>query len=386
MVYTHELGHNLNMAHSGTDPENDGTVNSTYGDRSDPMGSDRAWHLFAAPHVDQMGWYAGYAGSIATVTTSGTYAIAAIGTNPGSSTAPQMLKIAKPDSGDYYYLSYREAAGWDDSLPSTYTQGVNIHRYRGSGYNMTTFIGSLADGGSFTDSFNGITISQAGHGGGAATVVVSVGGSGGGSLCTGSSPTASLGPGSQVARRGSPLAFTYSLRNNDGSACPTTIFAVSYSGVPAGSLSAGAVGLASGQSASLNLLVDTNVADGYYTVSVAASDNDGTDPQHAGVVTASATVGVDGTAPSAPGGLTISNKGKSGVDLRWTASTDAMSGVASYTVYRNGVAVGQTTSTRWNDGSQPAGTYTYSVVATDNVGLASTPASATITITSRRQR
>jgi hypothetical protein len=151
-------------------------------------------------------------------------------------------------------------------------------------------------------------------------------------------------------------------------------------------LSAGAVGLASGQSASLNLQVDTNVADGYYTVSVAASDNDGTDPQHAGVVTASATVGVDGTAPSAPGGLTISTKGKSGVDIRWTASTDSMSGVAAYTIFRNGVAAGQTTSTRWNDGSQPAGTYTYTVIATDNVGFTSSPATATITITSRRHR
>ncbi len=37
MVYTHELGHNLNMAHAGTDPENDGVMNVEYGDS---IGSD----------------------------------------------------------------------------------------------------------------------------------------------------------------------------------------------------------------------------------------------------------------------------------------------------------------------------------------------------------
>src|SRR5262245_13315663 len=38
MAYAHELGHNLNMGHAGTDPENDGVMNVEYGDSSDPMG------------------------------------------------------------------------------------------------------------------------------------------------------------------------------------------------------------------------------------------------------------------------------------------------------------------------------------------------------------
>ncbi len=38
-VFEHELGHNLGMDHSSTDPENDGIVNSEYGDNSDIMGS-----------------------------------------------------------------------------------------------------------------------------------------------------------------------------------------------------------------------------------------------------------------------------------------------------------------------------------------------------------
>lgn len=30
MIYVHELGHNLNLAHAATDPENDSTINSEY--------------------------------------------------------------------------------------------------------------------------------------------------------------------------------------------------------------------------------------------------------------------------------------------------------------------------------------------------------------------
>ena len=55
------------------------------------------------------------------------------------------VKIKKPDTGEFYYLSYRQPIGYDDSLSSTYTQGVNIHRYQGEGYGYTYFISSLED-------------------------------------------------------------------------------------------------------------------------------------------------------------------------------------------------------------------------------------------------
>ncbi|MBK6958288.1 MAG: hypothetical protein IPH22_07755 [Nitrosomonas sp.] len=51
MIFAHELGHNLNLAHAGTDPENDSTINNVYGDYSDPMGSSGSnWYLFNAAH------------------------------------------------------------------------------------------------------------------------------------------------------------------------------------------------------------------------------------------------------------------------------------------------------------------------------------------------
>jgi hypothetical protein len=384
MVYSHELGHNLNMAHAGTDPENDGIVNLTYGDESDPMGSSRLSHLFAAPHADQMGWYAGHPGSVATVTASGSYSVAALGANPASSNLPQMLKVAKPDTGDLYYVSYREAVGWDDSLSSAYTRGVNIHRYTGSGYNPTTFITSLTDGGSFNDSVNGITVTQIVHGGGTAGLAITVGGGGG--TCTVAPSTASLSPVTALVRRGAAVGYTYALRNNDNTACTPTTFSLNYSGTPSGTLSTSTVNLAGDATGSANLQLNTAVADGYYTLTVQAADNDGLDPAHAGLVTATATVGVDSTPPTVPAGLAASVR-KTRVDVTWRPSSDALAGVASYTVFRNGVVVAQTANTTWTDPSAPSGTLTYTVAATDTLGNTSAPAAGVnVTISGGKRR
>ncbi len=164
MLIAHELGHNLSMGHAATDPENDGVVNSVYGDYSDPMGtSSSAWHLFNAPHIDQMGWYSSYSGDIQTVATSGTYTLAPIGMDPTSTDLPFALKIAKPDTEEFYYLSYRQPLGYDSGIASIYSQGVNIHRYKGSNYGYTYFIQSLTDGSSFSDMVNGISVTQVSH-------------------------------------------------------------------------------------------------------------------------------------------------------------------------------------------------------------------------------
>ena len=58
--------------------------------------------------------------------------------------------------------------------------------------------------------------------------------------------------------------------------------------------------------------------------------------------------------------------------LRWTASTDAVSGVAYYAVYRDGSFVGTTTATAFTDtGLNPSTSHTYYVVAYDNAGVPS---------------
>jgi glucose/arabinose dehydrogenase len=90
---------------------------------------------------------------------------------------------------------------------------------------------------------------------------------------------------------------------------------------------------------------------------------------------------VDTSPPSTPGGLGASVVGSS-VNLTWQPSTDNV-GVTGYDVHRSTTAVftpsasnriAQVTATSYSDASRPAGTYHYTVIARDAVGLTSPPA------------
>lgn len=366
MVYAHELGHNLNMAHAGTDPENDGVINSAYGDLSDPMGLSRGWHVFNAGHIDQMGWYAGVPGAITPVTAGGTFNLAAIGNAPMVSSAPAALKIAKNDTSDFYYLSYRQPISYDSALSSVYTGGVNIHRYQGTGYGYTSHITTLADGGTFTDSINGITVTQVSQGGGYATVQVSFAGGGGG--CTAAAPTVAMSPATVTVRPGAAANFVVAVTNQDMTGCAGTTFSLNYSGA-AGALSPASLTLAAGQSGSSALAANTNLADGRYSPTVSATDTDGAAPSHSGSGQGSATLIVDGTPPTVPANPSTTLDTAGSVRLSWSAAADAGSGVARYTVLRNGVALGDAMTTSYTDGgAQPGASYSYTITATDGVG------------------
>ncbi len=73
--------------------------------------------------------------------------------------------------------------------------------------------------------------------------------------------------------------------------------------------------------------------------------------------------------PTVPTGLKVTSATSTTVGLSWTASTDNV-GVAGYTVYRNGVALGTTNSTpSYTDTTAtPSTTYTYTVAAFDAAG------------------
>ncbi|TMA38747.1 MAG: hypothetical protein E6J79_05780 [Deltaproteobacteria bacterium] len=88
-------------------------------------------------------------------------------------------------------------------------------------------------------------------------------------------------------------------------------------------------------------------------------------------VASATTLGTDASAPSTPTGLTASASRCGQVDLAWTASTDAGSGVMAYNLYRDGFFLGQvmapaTTTADTNVGvSTP---YSYVVSAVDHAG------------------
>jgi chitodextrinase len=90
----------------------------------------------------------------------------------------------------------------------------------------------------------------------------------------------------------------------------------------------------------------------------------------------------DTTPPSVPTGLAANAASMTEVDLSWAAASDPGGAVAGYTVYRDGTAVGTSTTTTYADTGLTAGTtYSYAVDAFDSAGnhsaASSPPVSAT---------
>ncbi|MFZ1852646.1 MAG: hypothetical protein WAU15_10595 [Nitrosomonas sp.] len=363
-VYAHELGHNLGMAHAGTDPENDGVINNAYGDYSDTMGSSRSWNLFNAGHMDQMSWYANIPNAVSTITSSGTFNLAAIGQDPANVIGtPFMLKIAKPNTSDLYYLSYRQPIGNYNQLSTTYTKGINIHRYRGSGYAATTHIKTLIDGETFTDSTNGISFTQVSQGNGFATVQISYG-------CAVNTPAVSISPATLATSLGSSANFTINVTNKDVSGCGNTTFALNYTGgVVGGSLSTPNLTLSPSQTGSSTLTANTSLSEGSYSLSVIVTDSDGKAPQHLTNGQGNATLIIDNTPPSVPTSLSGSVNRQGKIMLSWQASNDALSGIAGYSIYRNNELIGEASSNSFADSTAVAGvSYEYVVTARDAAG------------------
>ncbi|WP_082801211.1 glycosyl hydrolase family 18 protein [Herbidospora cretacea] len=104
-----------------------------------------------------------------------------------------------------------------------------------------------------------------------------------------------------------------------------------------------------------------------YTYQVRARDAANNQSGLSGSVTGttSGTGGPDTTAPSTPGGLTVTGVTSNSVSLSWNASTDNV-GVTGYLVYRGGTLVTTVTGTSFTDTGRSANTaYTYQVRARD---------------------
>ncbi len=83
--------------------------------------------------------------------------------------------------------------------------------------------------------------------------------------------------------------------------------------------------------------------------------------------------GEDATPPSIPADLSATSVSESSVEISWSASTDNV-GVTGYTIYRDGVMLGNIASTSYTDNTVEACTeYTYTVKALDAAGNESNP-------------
>src|SRR5262245_46837097 len=119
-----------------------------------------------------------------------------------------------------------------------------------------------------------------------------------------------------------------------------------------------------------------------YTYRVAAYDGSANTSAQSTAASATTPACADTTAPSVPAGLTATAVSCSRVNLNWAASTDTGgSGLAGYTVFRNGIQIATTALLGYSDTGVVASTlYTYRVAAYDGAGYTSaqsTAASAT---------
>ena len=159
----HELGHALSSHHAGI------LNGSEYGDTSDIMGwSGIGLRHMNAPHKHQMGWVSG--SSLGDVTTSGTYVILPL--EIATTAGVQVLRVFRPSTNDYLYISYRVPFGYDSTLRTAYVNKVNIHTYKGSGVVVTRFLTALDVGQSYTDAGSNTTIKVLSRDGGGATVQI----------------------------------------------------------------------------------------------------------------------------------------------------------------------------------------------------------------------
>jgi hypothetical protein len=209
-VFAHELGHNLGLDHAAT-PE------SEYGDTTDPMAfSEGTLRGLNAPHLQQMGWLPET--SLQVLDQDGLIAIAPLATDPTSLSGPRVLAIGKPDTQEYYDLSYRMPLGFDQFIDSSYHERLSIHRYKGDGSSTRTWLlAGLADGETFSDEPNGIAITLDGHGSSYAMVRVVLT-----PTCVMSSPTVAVTPLSQTGSPGSTVSYTLAVTNTDSSLCPAS--------------------------------------------------------------------------------------------------------------------------------------------------------------------
>jgi chitodextrinase len=117
-----------------------------------------------------------------------------------------------------------------------------------------------------------------------------------------------------------------------------------------------------------------------YTYTVVAFDAAGNSSSPSSSATATTQSPPDTQAPTMPTSVTATATSFSTIALSWSPSTDNV-GVVEYRIFRNGVQVGTSGGTTFNDtGLQPLTTYTYRVAARDaagNVSTQSAPVSAT---------
>jgi hypothetical protein len=290
-IVAHEMGHNYGLYHShawdcGSARIGSSCTHIEYGDTFDAMGtvslSNPPTH-YNATQKELLGWL-NYSTSppITTVQSTGVYTLdpyESVGANP------KALKVRLP-SGDWYYVEYRQAIGFDAATVSgsaNVRNGVVVHWWTQQNpdkiylLDMTGGTSSWSDPALdvnqvFTDSGAGISMTTVWANG---TAGVSVTVPGGGSSCVRNAPSVQVSPAQQQASAGGTLNYTVSVTNNDNG-CAASDFLQSASAPSGWTVAFGlpTLTLAAGATASTTMQVQSvgSTVGGSYSVSVASTN------------------------------------------------------------------------------------------------------------------
>jgi len=371
-VYAHELGHNLALHHAAT-------PTSEYGDASDPMGAAKAISLNGANRV-MAGWQP--AGTVLDVAVGGSYSVASVSDNSVVA-MPQVLRIPKADTAETYYVSLRQATGYDTALAAQYVNTLSVHRATGSLPTRTYLMQVLAAGQSFSDATNGITITNQGVANGVGTAAVTLSGA----VCARKAPSVTLTPSSQSAAPGATLNYTMTVQNNNSAACGTSTFNLGQV-VPAGfagALSAASLALGAGASGSVNWAATSGsaVPAGTYGLDATATDAGATTTSQS-TNHASYVVFVDSTPPppptdTTPPAVSVTSPGANATvtgnkAMTIAAAASDAAGIQAVEIFVNGALLARDTSApyaaNWNLRKAAKGVHTIKARAIDAAGNA----------------
>lgn len=365
----HELGHNQGDQHDRANSTNPGAYDYSYGYRLCQTGGFRTVMSYSCTGATRVSYFSNPNVQLSTgeVTGTATENNSLSMTNTKATVAAfrstaVLVPNAPSNLGATALSDSQISLTWTDN--SSNETGFRLERSV-DGVNWTEFAVTNSNTVSFTDTglaasttyqYRARAYNSAGNSNysnvGSATTTSAV--------CTANSPALSMQAGSLYSKPSAAIGFNISLTNQDTAACGASTFALTGSdGTALGSYTLSPAG-----SAATTWTATAPATDGNYTASVTASE-----AGHANAA-ASATVLVDGTAPTAPGNLSASIVKRTQVALSWSASTDAGSGVSYYVVKRNNVVIATTTGTKYTDKPGTKGTFTYTVEAVDKAGNA----------------
>ncbi|MFY9557945.1 MAG: NEW3 domain-containing protein [Blastocatellia bacterium] len=293
-ILAHEFGHSLGLRHSNSLSCGGVTFGTScthveYGDNYDVMGYYNNG-IVNSYHRDLAGWLGS---RIQTVTSDGTYELTP---TAGSDSGLKAIKIPQAydpatNSTTYYYIEYRQPVGYDSFLSSypAVTSGVLLRLGTiGSDLNKlvlgselldttSTVAGAnqaLAVGKSYNDPALPMTVTVLSANSAGATVSVQFSAP----ACAPNSPTVAISPSiGSPAAPGTPVTYTVTVTNKDGSSCAGSSFDL-HASVPNGWIANFAnptINVSPGASASTTLTVTSplSASAGSYGLGVSATSS-----------------------------------------------------------------------------------------------------------------